>query len=174
MKFKSTINKIGKAVFFLCLLVLALDNIFNVKINFNYYFYYFWGVYLFCLLLLIFTSKHKIYMIIFVVFMPIIVLVWGFLNTDHSISFRESILNSEYDISAQMYGYQVMERYSFVEKVVAEKKSDIFFDSYSKIGVINTSEFEVKLLDDTKKMITIEINTTRNRNTVDTLRRMDF
>jgi hypothetical protein len=119
------------------------------------------------------TSRQKIYLISIGI-IPIIFTIYSFFNIDHKVGLRESILNSQYEIIAHPNDYQVVERYFFLEKIVAEKKSTIFFNSFSKIGLINPSNFEVRLLDDTKKMIKIEIKTTRNGQTIDTLNKIDF
>lgn len=167
MKIKTLINIIGKTFFFLCVLLLTINFASNIKISFHYYFFLFWITYLISFLLLIFTSKHKFHWSIIGV-VPIIISIYLSI-TDHRIGLRKNILDSPYEILAYQDSYQVVERHFIIEKVIAEKESRIFFNNYSKIGLILPWNFEVKIIDDNKNMIILDINTIRNGKTIDSL-----
>ncbi len=149
MRFKTLINIIGKIFFFSCLILLTFSYLSDIKISFHHYFFYFFGTYLVSFLLLLSTSKNKIYLMIIGV-IPILSSIYLFFNATHQIGARKNFLNSQYEIRAYAYHYQIIERYCFFEKVVAQKKSDIFFDPYSKIGRLPSFQFEAKLIDLTK------------------------
>ncbi|NRS90357.1 hypothetical protein HNQ02_003297 [Flavobacterium sp. 7E] len=84
---------------------------------------------------------------------------------------RKNILNSQYEIIAHYSDYQVIEIYLFLEWVVVEKESTIFFNPRSKLGILHSFEFEAKLVDETKKMVIVAIKTNRNGKIIDTLKK---
>lgn len=168
MKLRSFINIIGKTLFSLCILFLIIDNFSIVKISFHNYFTHFWGTYLTSFIFTILTSKRKIYVTILGI-APIIILSYQFLKSNNQIETRKGIQNSQYEIIVNMNGYRIMKKYYFLEKEIAKKESKIFFNSHSKIGIIHSSECKVKLLNESKKIIILEINTNRNGKAIDSL-----
>ncbi len=62
-----------------------------------------------------------------------------------------------------------MKKYFFLEREITKKESNIFYSSFSKTGVINPFQFDVKILEDNKKKIILNINTIGNGRTIDSL-----
>lgn len=166
MKSKFFINIIGKTIFFLCILLLIIDNFTNIKISFYYYFFQFWGTYLISFIFLILTSNKKKYVTILGI-IPLIIYCNVFLKNTQ-IEMRKNIQNTKYEIITNMNGYRLVRKYYLLEKEIAKKKSKIFFNPNSKIGIINYYDFDVKILNNTI-MIILDINTTKNGRTIDSL-----
>ena len=168
MKLKSILNSIIKIVFVLCLVLLIVNIFFEIKIIVSYRFF-FWVVYFISALFLIFTTSKKFYLTILAI-APIIVLSYRFFNSNNSyLGFRKNIPNTQYDIIGHAYGYRLIEKYYFLEKVVAEKESKIFFNPNSKMGRIGAFQCDIKLLEEYSHKIVLEINTNFNGVIIDSI-----
>lgn len=92
----------------------------------------------------------------------ILAIVFGFVMifcnvTKEGVSGGSLINNSEYAIRVTPHSYWIVKYYPFVEKIIAKKKSDLFFDPDSKTGYARG--YQVHAHKETADSLYIEINT---------------
>jgi len=167
MKIKSLLNKAVGALFVLCLLLLIMHGFTKIKINFHDYFFHFWITYLISFVLIVIIAKRKIFVTILGI-VPIIILSYKFFKTNKQTEIRKNIIDSPYQIGANMNGYSVIKKYYFLEKQVAKKESKLFFNANSKMGIVNPKDFDIKILEN-NNLIILEIRTQKNEKTIDSL-----
>ncbi|MBL1409367.1 hypothetical protein [Sphingobacterium faecale] len=76
--------------------------------------------------------------------------------------------NSEYIIRITPHNYWIVKHYAFAEKVIARKRTDIFFDPNSKMGF--DRGYQTRLLRETSDSLYMEINSKIYR--LDTLKKI--
>ncbi len=104
--------------------------------------------------------------------MPIIILSYRSFKEDRAIEFRQSIANSNYSVIMGRNNYKLVEKKYIFERIVAQKKSNIFSSNQTKTGIIQPCFIDCKILQDSTKNIILEIKA-KLRTSIDTLEKLD-
>ncbi len=169
IKYKPIQNS-AKIVFALCLVVLTIHYCTSFKFRFHDYAFSFWSIYLISFLLTVVGSKKKILLIAIGIF-PVLFSIYLLFNRDYELSLRKKIPNSPYNMVVYHDRYHLLERHYIFEKRVAEKTTSIFYNPYSKIGMLSLFSFNLKIVSTSKTAITIEIQTPKHEQTIHTLKK---
>lgn len=113
-----------------------------------------------------FFSRKKLLVFVLFCIMSCFLLIYVDFTKD-GFSSRRSINASEYSIEVNRSGYSIIKYYDFAEKIIAQKKSNVFFDQDSKMGI--DMGYQVKILKETPDSLYVEINSSIY--TVDSLKK---
>ncbi len=172
MNIKSIFIWFVRLVFSICLLVSIITVISRYSIN-ERYFYEFWITYIVSFIIAILTFKKNFrYIVMLIGIMPIIILSYRSFKEDRAIEFRQSIANSNYSVIMGRNNYKLVEKKYIFERIVAQKKSNIFSSNQTKTGIIQPFFIDCKILQDSTKNIILEIKA-KLRTSIDTLEKLD-
>lgn len=110
--------------------------------------------------LLVFFRKKKLFIGVLLAILSGLVLIYSNLTKD-GFSGGSLINSSEYAIRVTPHSYWIVKHYNFAEKVIARKKSDIFFDPDSKTGY--DRGYTIQISKETADSLYIEINSDRRQ-----------